>query len=84
MTIGITVPVLQEGLPAAALAGIGSDAFLARQHRCLTSRKRRAGTGEALYGGVPKWTKGTDCKSVIQGFESLRRLLDMARKYPAS
>ena len=25
-------------------------------------------------GGVPKWTKGTDCKSVIHGFESHRRL----------
>ncbi len=27
------------------------------------------------HGGVPKWTKGADCKSVIRGFESHRRLL---------
>jgi hypothetical protein len=27
-----------------------------------------------MRGGVPKWTKGTDCKSVIHGFESHRRL----------
>ena len=25
-------------------------------------------------GGVPKWTKGADCKSAIRGFESHRRL----------
>ena len=30
-------------------------------------------------GGVPKWTKGTDCKSVIRGFESHRRLWRKAR-----
>ena len=28
-----------------------------------------------VYGRVPKWTKGTDCKSVIRGFESHRGLL---------
>ena len=26
------------------------------------------------HGGVPKWTKGADCKSAIHGFESHRRL----------
>lgn len=26
-------------------------------------------------GRVPKWSKGTDCKSVIRGFESHRGLL---------
>ena len=33
-----------------------------------------AGYPFAVQGRVPKWTKGTDCKSVIRGFESRRRL----------
>lgn len=28
-----------------------------------------------MVGRVPEWTKGTDCKSVIRGFESHRGLL---------
>lgn len=27
-----------------------------------------------FQGGVPKWSKGTVCKTVIRGFESRRRL----------
>ena len=31
-------------------------------------------TASDHVGGVPKWTKGTVCKTVIRGFESRRRL----------
>lgn len=43
-------------------------------HRCLgcDGVVERA----IAVGGVPKWTKGTDCKSVIRGFESHRRLIE--------
>ena len=34
--------------------------------------------GPYSLGGVPKWTKGADCKSVIRRFESDRRLLETA------
>ena len=39
-----------------------------------SSRAVKSADG-CFFGGVPKWTKGTDCKSVIRGFESHRRLL---------
>jgi hypothetical protein len=35
----------------------------------------------ANTGGVPKWIKGTDCKSVIRGSESHRRLWKALEKW---
>ena len=31
-------------------------------------------SADGVEGDVPEWTKGADCKSVIRGFESHRRL----------
>lgn len=53
---------------------------LAMRPRSVIILHRPAGECRAAFsdgvcnGGVPKWPKGTDCKSVIRGFESHRRL----------
>ena len=44
------------------------------------NREYLTGNGQSTtmmdyFGRVPEWTKGTDCKSVIRGFESHRGLL---------
>ncbi len=41
--------------------------------QCLRDGSRGAAVARDA-GGVPKWTKGTVCKTVIRGFESRRRL----------
>ena len=45
--------------------GLGNDRFPSR---------RDGGILSDSSGRVPKWSKGTDCKSVIRGFESHRGL----------
>lgn len=45
--------------------GLGNDRFPSR---------RDGGILIDSSGRVPKWSKGTDCKSVIRGFESHRGL----------
>ena len=35
-----------------------------------------------IYGRIPKWIKGTDCKSVIRGFESRSGLFPLIRDFP--
>lgn len=36
-----------------------------------------------IYGAVPKWSKGTVCKTVIRGFESRPHLPFLASKFQA-
>ena len=64
------------GLPVRSADGICGGELRAARRRSWTRHRAKVGgrVGLTSCGGVPKWTKGTDCKSVIQGFESLRRL----------
>ena len=58
---------------AIALGG-GHGALLGRGGGTILDLGAVARSVALVAGRVPKWTKGTDCKSVIRGFESHRGL----------
>ena len=56
-----------------------SPTLFSHRRERLALTDRRIGAIVLVHGRVPKWPKGTDCKSVIRGFKSHRDLSSTPR-----